>query len=341
MTVRAFPTNARVEPSPSTILSGDPVSASRHWQQMAYGANWLNGCGAMLIPYASVKVSEIPASTTARFSFYVKPRKQAIQRVWAGTAYGRTAESNTVVNVSANGGTALPIALPQAARFVAAPFLYIEDLASQSNTAGEIYFEIQSYPGHVTLLSLCCWEQWRPLLAQSSNDHGVNAASCGSRAPVYVGSYATTAESVGGVYNALADADARRVGLWHWVAPDYAPYTNNTTSFIGPDSISMPVLTRKLVSGATTGSVYWSALCKVTGGTGHVKMTSSHSSVSDDVSITNTTAAWFTPRTITVDCENMSATDGLQSSTWDELYWVAKAAAAQTVTVYAVSVWEQ
>ncbi len=104
--------------------------------------------------------------------------------------------------------------------------------------------------------------------------------------------------------------------------------------------LGMPVLTRKLTSGATTGTVYWTAYAKVNSNSGDIKISTSHSGVSSVVNVTSTSYAWTTPQAISIDCEDMSAADGRQSSSWDELDINIRGNSGGTLSLAAVSIYE-
>jgi hypothetical protein len=219
-------------------------------------------------------------------------------------------------------------------------YLYTEPLAAQSAALTDLSITITDTDKGVQVVSIACWEQWRPRLAESSNDHGVNFQTVRPGQKVYVGNYPTAAESFTGVVSALAAADARRVGLFHYSLPTATPVTRSGayTSIMG---LLMPILTRLVTSGQTTGTVYWSAYCKVNAGNGDVQITTSHSSVSDSVNVTATSYAWTTARAISVDCEDMGTADGRRGASWDEIDVQIRGNGGNTLSLAAFSVWEQ
>lgn len=341
-----YPTPVRTEPSPTNIISGYPISAVQQWQPIAGGVNWLNGTGAMLIPAHSTKLSqsEIAAAGSGTWRFRVKPRKQAIGRVWAVLLAGRDTEHGVTASLQANGGTTLSGLAVTSSTYTNVPFIYEETLAAQSSTQAEINMTVAATGGYVTVQSISCWEQWRPALSESASDHGFNFTTVRPRERVYVGSYPTTSASVGGIYSALADSDPRRVGLFHWSVPDANPATR-TGAYQSILGLTAPILTRRLTSAQaaanSTGTVYWAAYAKVNAGNGDIQITTTHSAVSDSVNVTSTVYAWTTARAISVDCEDIAAADGLQSATWDMLDVKIQGNGGNTISVAAVSIWEE
>lgn len=333
-----FPNIIRYEPSSAPLVAGAPVSSLLTWHPAAAGTNWLNGTGAQLIPAAAIVLSKSSTTTNVQFRFRTYTRAQAIERIWAIQLQSTTTTGAAgTINVNSYGDMNVDV---PAVGIVNAPFLYREVLSSQAAARTDHIVKVSSTGGKsVQVMSISCWEQWRTYLAESSNDNGVNEQSIRPRERVYVGNYPTTADSATAVYDAMLAADARRSGLFHFGVPDTnaAARSGAYQSVLG---LPAPILTRKLTSGQTTGTVYWSAYAKVSGGSGDIKVTTTHSGVSDSVNITNTSYAWTTPRAISVDCEDLSAGDGRQSSTWDELDVLIQGNGGQTLSLVACSVYE-
>jgi len=348
VTIYGYPPDVRTEATPSpTVFSGLPVSASATWGPMAYGANWLNGYGACLIPYAgysSTSLNEIASSTTATWRFKTYTRAQAIERIWVAQVVGRVTESGGTAAVQAGGSGGQTLYVSPTGQINQTIFVR-EILSSQSAGLTELTFSLAAYGAYVTLQSLGCWEQWRPVLLQSSDDHGVNVQSDIARERIYTGNVLSgVAESVTGTYFATEYADARRTGQFCWAVPEGNPYIVSSSTYQSILNVPAPMLTRKLYDdGLTTGTLYWSALVKVNdAGPGYVKLTTTHSGVSSVATFTNNLSlAWTTPTAISVDCEDLTAVDGRQSSTWDDLDVLVKSDLALDVSVASVCVWEQ
>lgn len=339
MTSIAFPPNIRTEIGPGPILAGDPVSAVQTWQLAAAGVNYLNGAGAMLIPAAALDMSKSVTTTSMTFHFRAFTRKQAVARIWCVQLAGTTSAGG-VATINANAYGALTVDVP-AVGTVSLPFLYTEVLGSQASAATDLSVVIASSAGKsIQVVSISCWEQWRPALEPASGDRGVNAESIRPRERIYLGNYPTQPDSVTGIYDALTNCDARRVGLFHWSVDTAAPATRNGAyqSILG---LLAPILTRKLTNGATTGTVYWSAYAKVNAGNGDVQITTSHSAVTDSVNVTATGYAWTTDKAISVDCEDLTAADGRRATSWDEIDVQIRGNGGNTLSIAAFSVWEQ
>lgn len=347
MTVYGYPPAVRVEPAPSpSIYSGLPVSASQTWAPMAYGANWLNGYGACLIPYTAYPGSgnnEVASGGTATWRFQTYTRSQAIERIWVAQVVGRTTEKNGTAQLYAGSGTPTEVYVSPTGEINQTIF-YREILGSQSAAQTELTFTMNAFASHVTLQSLACWEQWRPVLLQSADDHGVNTQSDIARERIYTGNVLSgVAESVTGTYFATEYADARRTGQFCFAVPTNNPYVISSSTYQPIIDVASPLLTRKLNSGQTTGKLYWSALVKVNdSGPGYIRLTTSHSGVSSVVTFTNNLSlAWTTPEQIDVDCDDMTSVDGRQSSTWDDMNLEVKSDFALDVSIASVCVWEQ
>jgi len=337
----AIVTYASVAPNGTVAVSGGPVGSIDAWTPLGAGVNWLNATGAQLV-CASTRLAQnqIAGGATGVFRFKAYTRVQAIQRIWVVQLVGLAVDTGTTAQIWGGSGTPSASFVVPNSTLLNQPVFYVEALAAQSASLQEITISVKAGSKAVIVQSVACYEQWRPVLKASTSDSGINITSERARQPIFTGNYATTIESVGGIYSALAAADARRVAVFHWAVPDTNPVTRTGayTTLLG---LGQPVLTRQLTSGQTTGTVYWSAYAKVSASSGDVKLTTSHSGVSDSVNITGTSYAWTTPRAISIDCEDLSTTDGRRGSSWDELDVQIRGNGGATISVVAVSVWEQ
>lgn len=323
----------RLEPSASLVKVGQPVS-SLTWQQLGGIGNWLRGKGAVLVPWCT-PFRRITASSNNTFRFRVKTRSSAIQRVWL--VYLKTSGSaSATITAPASGGTAVTVGVPD--EMSSSPFVYIENLASQSATEQQIDINIAATGVDVDVLAISCYEQDRPILEQDTTDYGVDLYTLSNSQPIADFAY----QSIGGVYDTLTNADARRVGLYHWTIGDGTSASTNSSTPANLLSVAVPILTRKLARTATTGSVKWAAYAKVTAGTGTITMSTTQSGVSDSHSITGTSYAWTAARTVSVSCDDMDSTDGRQtaaSPVWDDMQF-AISCTGGTLTVQSISVWD-
>lgn len=334
-----FPQIFRIESAPAPILSGAPLSSLATWMPLGTACNWLLGSGAEIIPASAARLAnaEISSGSTSVYNFTIAPRAVAIERIWCFQLVGRTTETGAEAEVWADSGTHVTIPVPNSG-IVNPPMYYRQVLSAQSSTVAHVTFNAKATKQHVTVVGLSCTEQWRPFLAEAAPDYGVNVQSLRPRQPVGIGSSGN--QSVGGIYTSLTNCDARRSGIFHFSVPDTAPVTRAGayTSVVG---LGMPVLARKLTTGATTGTVYWTAYAKVNSNSGDIKIGTSHSGVADSVNVTSTSYAWTTPRAIAIDCEDMAAADGRQATSWDELDVLIRGNSGGTLSLAAVSIYEK
>lgn len=327
----------RPEPIESAIRVGEPVSSST-WQALGALANYLRGTGAQLVP-AYCPAYTIASSATGVFNFRVKPRGAAIQRVWCLLLKGSTGATYAEVKAPASSGTMLTAYLPPITD-VRAPIVYVENLAAKSATEAGITLEIKANGGNVTVDSIACYEQTRPILSIDSTDYGCDLETLRPRDPIYY----RANRSWRGVVEGLAQCDPRTVGLFHWSVPEAGAYTRTTASYLDVFTHAVPIIARKLGTSATTGSVKWAAYAKVAGGAGgQVRVTTTESGVSDSVTVSGTSFAWTTARSITIDCTDMDSADGRQtaaSPAWDRINFGLQGDGTNALSVAAISVWD-
>jgi hypothetical protein len=321
----------RPEPSSTQVVVGAPVTGNT-WQALAGLGNWLRGKGAMLVPWCDPRVT-ISAASNQTFRFRVKTRSSAIQRVWI--IYVRASSSTlSTLTIKAPGasGTSLTAYAGDGIDARRTPIIYTENLASQSATEQQIDINVAAATGGCIVDAICCYEQDRPVLQSDSTDYGVDLFTCASGQPIYDGANV----SVGGVYDALTNSDARRVGIFHWTQGDGASTTTGDLL-----SIAVPVLVRKLGRSDVTGSVKWSAYAKVTAGTGTITLEHVNDSgtFTDAATVTGTSYAWTSARTVSsFDCDDLTTDDGLPGG-WDMLNF-ERAVVGGTLTVQSISVWQ-
>lgn len=326
----------RPEPDAALVKVGRPVG-SLEWQQYAGLANWLRGKGAMLVPWCT-PFRRISAGSNDTFRFRVKTRSSAIQRVWVINLRSELSTGRTQATIKAPAATGTAMS-GGVGTDTGSTIVYVEDLSSQASTEQQIDINIAVTGATACdVLGISCYEQDRPLLQQDSTDYGVDLYTTSNAQPIIDEAY----QSVGGVYDGLVNADARRVGLFHWTLGDglsAAIASGTPTSLLGS---SVPILTRKLGTGSTTGAVKWAAYARVTAGTGTITMTTTQSGVSDSATVTGTSFAWTTAREVSVSCDDMDSTDGRQtaaSPVFDGLQFQISCTGG-TLIVKSISVWD-
>jgi hypothetical protein len=141
------------------------------------------------------------------------------------------------------------------------------------------------------------------------------------------------------VYDAFANMDARRVGILHLALDTSEAFTRTSTGFLKLTNLPYKIQVPKLNAVATTQAVYWSCYARMatSGGTGgSVRIVTTTSAVTDTATITGTTFAWITSRSINVACDNFATVDGFRD---DELSIEIAGDGTRTVEVASVSIW--
>lgn len=325
----------RSEGATSGLLVGAPVQAGGSWSEFAGNANWIRSKGACLVPFFSPSYT-IASGTTRTFHFRVKTRNVAIERVWGFLV--RRASSTTAttatIRAPASTGTSVAYSVP-VTRDLVQPVTYIETVASKATATVDLTFDIAASGGDVELEGVSCYEQDRAGLANDTTDFGVMIDTVRGGEPIL----AVENTSAYGVMRSLANLDARRTGIYHWSYPAEAPITRTTASYDTVLALGMPVCAALLNAAATTGAVKWSAYAKVAGGSGKIKLVTSDSGVSSEITVTGTSFAWQTAADVDINCDDFAEPDGLRSSTWDELNWQIQGDGSNALSVAAVSVW--
>lgn len=315
----------RYEPTPDEIISATPISSGRHWLPMASLSNWCNGYSAQLVP-ACVVDKTIVTSTTGVLHFSAKTRAVATERIWTLFLRSTSAGCQATIKAPASTGTAVTIDVARG-RDTRLPIIYRELLGSSSSAVTDLTIEIAASAGDIEIDTVSCFEQQVPSVA-------LDTTTLRPRERIYDnGDVSAT-----GVY-AGSLGDIRRIGLYAWAVPVVTPVTTTSAAYVDLLSLGVPVLGPYLDS--ATAPVYWSAYAKVSSGTANVRLTTSHSGVSDAVTISATSFAWTTPRLISIDAEDMAAADGLRSSTFDNLMPAIKSNGGVTLSIAGISVWNE
>jgi hypothetical protein len=325
----------RSEVTPDDVLSGASVSSGRQWYPGAFGANWLSGQSAVLVPGVVVDKT-IAAASTGVLHFRAKTREVAIERIWTLMLRASASATSAVIKAPASTGTALSVRVASE-RDVRLPVIYRELLTAKASAVTDLTIEIAATGGDIEIDSITCYELARPILTADSVDWGVDVSSERPRERIFEDD---GYQSATGVVGAMLSCDPRRVGIYHWSVPVGTPVTRNG-AYTNLLTLACPVLARILDSGDTVAPVYWSAYAKVNAGSGDVLLTTTQSGVSSSVNVTGTSFAWTTATKINISCEDMNAADGRQSSAWDDLQIQIRGNGADTLSIAAVSVWDE
>lgn len=324
----------RTVPPYSLVAPGAPVRGAGTWIDVADGAMWIAGKGAQLVPGFN-PACEVADTVTKTLRFRVRPRNFAVERIWSlSLRTTSTASVLATVRAPTVTGTAQNYVLFPGITYVI-PVSYRETLAARSSTEQEISISVLSTGGTIQWEWVECYEQDRSALADNATDYGIRTETLSARAPIFN----VSNTSARGVYDALANMDARRVGILHTALDTTEPFQNTSATLTSISALPWKIQIPKLNSGATTAQCYWSCYARMatSGGTGGtVKLSTSVSGLSDSATITGTTFGWITSRAITVACDDFAAVDGYRN---DELTIDIAGDGTRTVEVASVSIW--
>ena len=328
--------------SGNAIRASHPVR-SRTWWSMADAVNYLHGKGGTLMS-SNPRVTGIPAGSSAAFFTYEWPRYENPHRLWkvtiaassAAQAFGTISNGSDSADWSVDGasvgaGPALTIAtLQEEVTPSATPANVSITVANDSASASTI-----------AVRSVALYEIPRTELdagyGASQHIHAprnpIVGATTGDITIESIARHARTAKTV-----------ARRSMLADWYDPDGVSSTSGTFADIWDFEPELHV--RYLEQANTTRAISWTAYTNVASGdTGEIKLTASQSADTDTMSFTNTTPAWQTPRTLTVNCEDPTrwTTDsGLRGATAETVQAAIRrsAGAGAGVNVFAIAIGE-
>jgi hypothetical protein len=325
----------RMEIDPDPILNGAGISSGATWYQAAYGANWLAGQAAVLVPGVQID-KNVAAGATGVLHFRAKTRLVAIERVWTLVLRSSTPGTTATIKAPASTGAAQAATVSDG-RTSRELIVYREVLSAQASAVTDLTIEIAAVTGDIEIDSVTCFELSRASLAYTADDYPADPLSMRPRERIFEGN---GYQSATGVIGSIVTSEPRRVGIYQWSVPVVTPVTR-AGGYTNLLTLACPVLARKLDTGDTVAEVYWSAYAKVNAGSGDVLLTTTQSSVSDSVNVTGTSFAWTTARKINISCEDMTAADGRQSSAWDDLQIQIRGNGADTLSLAAVSVWDE
>lgn len=322
----------RQDLAPDLVMAGAPVSSGAQWYPAGFAANWLGGQCAVLVPGMIVD-KDVLSGATGVLHFRVKTRVVAIERVWTLRLRGAV---GTVATIKAPTSTGTALVVPIDPSRQRTPIVYREILGSQASAVIDLTIEIAAAGGDIIIDSISCFELARPLLAENGTDNGTNIQSLRPRERVFSNGFV----SATGVLGGLLSADPRRSGLYHWSAPTIYPITT-TAAYADILTLAAPILARKLNNGATTADVSWAAYAMVSSGSGDVRLTASSSGATGSVNVTATSFAWTATQTLTVDCEDMTAADGRQGASWEDIMPSFRANGGVTLSLAAISIFDE
>lgn len=308
------------------IRSGQPVSADT-WATLAGLANWCNGHGGMLIPWAAIGY-EITNGDTRVFRFYVAPKLPVVERVWCVNL--RAGIIGATADVTCSSASTVTVPADNVRTDRSGPTVVVrEPRTAKTGTVGEVSVSIKATGGAVIVESIGMYEQTRRSLTLDTNDYGVDLTTVRPRQPIAD----FPNRSAAAVADAYKNLDARRAGLFDWSTPTEDAIEITSGSFVDLFDLA-PVVIPALVEPSDTVAVVNAAIyaCAI-GGDGELRVESSEG---DDTVVVTGTWAWYT-FTLDVSCEDLSTVDGRRGATWATVQARGRVTTATSIEIAAVS----
>lgn len=318
------------------IRSGVPVSRYE-WATLAGLANWNMGHGSMLVPWTFIGHT-VTSGGSDTFNFRIAPKAPCVQRVYRVRLRGAAAGASATVTCGTASASSTGV-IPTSYIGGRDSFLFVEDLSVKTSTEANLAVTVAASGANVIVDALCVYEQTRSVLDADTDDYGVDLTTVRPRQPILISSY----ESIHGVVQSYQSLDARRSCLWQWSA-DPGPngrITPGSTSYTDLFPLDIPIQGPLVTTGDTTVGLKVAAYARVDTGTGNVRFQTTQASGSVALDITNTgTFGWTVSadEALTTSCEDLTAADGLQSSTFEELDVDAKDPSGGTLDIAGLAV---
>lgn len=323
----------RPEPADSIRVSS-PVSGGLEWSAYAQLANWINGRGAMIVPWANC--NSTVASGSESYRFYVGPCSRAVERVWVLNLRANTATGVTCT-VRIDGDSSTDTIFAPTNNIDRRVLCVVrQPLTAKTSTAADATVTVTTSGGTTIVDSIACYEQARATLDATTDDYSVDVVSCNSRRPIAAFDY----QSVSGVADAYKNLDARRPGYFYWSTNETG--ANAITAGVGsPTDLlesSVPMAGAIATLGATTTTVTVAALAKVGASeTGSIRFQSTEAADSVTLSITSTAYAWVTGE-LDIATEDLTQPDGRRNTAFEAVSIDAWVSASGQLDVWALSI---
>jgi hypothetical protein len=304
------------------------------WAAMAMLANFCNGHGGMLIPWAALGQS-VSGGSSATFHFNVAPKLPAVERVWVVNL--RTSAAVGITAAVTVGGASAVTVYPSDVRDARTTHIFRESLSSKTGTVADTSLVVAATGGTVTVESVGMFEQARSSLDATTDDYGVDVTTLRARSPIADLDY----QSIAGVIDAYKNLDARRAGFFHWAtdASSAIAITAGSGSPVAVFDLSIPMTGAIPTLGDTTTLVTVAVLGKVDAGTGTVRFQSDDAGASVNVEVTQTAYTTWATKTLSINCEDLTVSDGRRGSTWEGVAVDAWVTATDTFNVQAISIY--
>lgn len=301
-----FRTSTAGTTSGNEIRAAHPVRSDTWWQ-MADAVNYLHGRGGQLLslnPYQS----NITPGNSGTFSGYIWPRYENQHRMWVvtlvainpaklsfGTISNGTVTSDWSVGGSLGGSSNYPIKIVRLQEEVTP-----SATPAASNTLTVANNSASAGTDGVRVLAVQLFELPRYELDAG---YGVAQHALASRNPIVGTTSGDISIEAVPRHARTAKTVARRNLLFNWNYP--LGISSTSGSFANMFAFEPELRCRHLEQANTTRSVAWTAYTSVASGdTGELKLTASQSGQTDTMTFTNTSAAWQTPRTLTINTED-------------------------------------
>ena len=327
----------RSTPAVRGLLAGLSVDG-QDWSRIGAVVNWASGRCRTLIPSFCPSNATLAGGSTYQYAFWLLPTYQAIDRLWALSMRSAGEVGLTVDGDShtVSGSPAYDTATPGQ---VASPQVFIVQQASQSSAAvgASLTFDPAE---NLEVDQICMWEVPRVQLAANASELGVDTTILRPGQPILRSRFDQ-------LFGASLDTSIGKRQLVNWSRPyrvDGSVNVNYVESFSSSSyadlwPASLPVLGRVIRRGDATKGIACRVFAWVTAGTGTLRVVSDENGNGTERTFTNTTPAWITASTVSIDAEDLSASDGLRSSTWDGINVEVKVTGG-TAYVAAVSAYE-
>ncbi len=286
--------------SKNLIRAGHPVRSAQ-WTAMAQGVNWLHGQGGTLISFQPYFVN-IAAGSSYGFTSYIWPRYENPHRLWVVTIGAGTSNVQLFGTLS-NGTDTSDWSLSSSSTEKLTIATLQEEVTPSATPATSNQLVVANDTnsgGNIRVLSVALYELPRTVLDAG---YGVDFFALAPRHPI-VGS--TTGDNhIEAVHRHQRSAKtvARRQMLFNYHYPVGVPESG--TSFVDLWASAPEIRARHLENGNTERNVAWTAYTVCASGvTGEIRLTASQSGATDTMSFTNTSAAWQTPRTLSIKTED-------------------------------------
>lgn len=334
---------------PRLLESGDnqiraalPVMGYAQWVPMGSAANWLAGVGGSL-GFIGANGPVVAPAGSATWRMYCWPRAQHGTWMWSVQLEATSSNAGGFGTLTVSpGGDAFGFTLPDSQPH---EMLIVHNPSSVATGEASIQLSVDTgSPSNVRLLAVGLYELPRVVLPSTGGSVGVHETSCAKGQSIYENTTTTDKFSAQAVWEQIRDAKngCRRQAIFNWYNP--TGLTSTLTAFSGTSNLftfDPPMQIRKIAQGDDQRMAALTCYANVTGGgaVGEVRVVMTTGG-STTITVTNTTAAWATPATFAVECDDFSESDAIHGGTRDYARFEIRKTAGTSITVYGISVGE-